>query len=129
MVSPSAPRCGSWWDLHHERLYPGSKDLFVRVQDPALSWPAQDFPRVSGLGVHFICEPQYLNDEKRIVNFTMQEEWWFSPYPLTRDWPQKGLRLVNQPLPHGVMGDAGTVGTPGDVDKIAIDLQQYPRGL
>ena len=56
----------------HIRSAPHHKNLFVHTRDPELVPLIDNFAWSTGLSVHAICEPHYVNHATRIVNFTLQ---------------------------------------------------------
>jgi hypothetical protein len=81
------------WDDEHIRSAPDRKDLFVHTPDPDLVVMLGGFAWASGLTVHAICEPHYVDNASRVVNFTLQQAG-------LRRW--KG-RTISQPQPqHGL---------------------------
>jgi len=116
--------------IDHERTSPAQKDLFISVTDPVLLMPATTFATVSGLAVHRICPAQYAGDNVKMINFTMHLDPGSGAHgrKLTQEWPQHGLRLVNEPLRDGRFATAGVTGPPGQVDRVRIDVQQILEG-
>ena len=140
-VAQTDRNCNSRLRVTHQRSNPVQKDLFIRAADPLL-WRAAEglggvgmqFGGVSTqpLAVHMICPAQYSSDHSRTVNFTMNEdpEDPVRTALLTRG-PQKGLRLVNEPLT-GVLGRAIRISPanrtgPGSVDRVAVDIESIRR--
>jgi hypothetical protein len=123
--------CNSLLSVTHVRTNPAVKDVFVHASDPVL-WKAvagTAFTEASGVALHMICPAQYVDDETRIVNFTMQLDpgEGIRGATLTQDFPQHGLHLVNEPLvgPHGLSiprpGRQG-FGPPRNIDRVAVDV-------
>ena len=135
-VVPLLTSCRSPLERKHVRTSPKQKTLFIHVSDPVLSFTALAFADTSGLQVRGICPAEYVDDDTRIVNFTMHT------FPgqlvigeglrgttLTQAEPQHGLHLVNQTIGGGVLGQsiavdpAGSgIGPPRHVKRVAIDL-------
>ncbi len=57
----------------HIRSVPHHKNLFVQTPDADLVAMLEGFGWSSGLSVHPICEPHYVDNDTRIVNFTLQD--------------------------------------------------------
>ena len=121
--------CNSPLHVKHVRTDPAVKDLFIHSSDPVL-WRAavSGFDKASGLASHMICPKQYVNDDTRVVNFTMQLDpgEGIRGAKLTQDFPQHGLHLVNERL----AGENGMqfprpgadFGPPRNTDRVAVDL-------
>jgi hypothetical protein len=118
----------------HERTNPAVKDLFVHVADPVL-WRASGMgtggplESASGVAVHLICPAQYIDDETRIVNFTMQVNAGegIRGAKLSQDFPQHGLHLVNEALSRAYGRSFGRnngtpIGPPRNIDRVAVDV-------
>ncbi len=135
-VVPLLASCRSPLARKHVRTSPKQKNLFVHVSDPLLSLIAIGFADTSGLQVRGICPDEYVDDDTRIVNFTMHT------FPgqlvigeglrgarLTQAEPQHGLYLVNQSIGGGVLGESIAVdprtsqtGPPRHIKRVALDL-------
>jgi hypothetical protein len=84
----------------HARTSPQTKDLFVHTLDPDYAQLLPLFAWSSGLAVHGICEQQYVDNDTRIVNFTLQGAGlrrWHSA-EVSGDVPQHGLHIENTQL-------------------------------
>ena len=82
-------------DEEHVRTSNGRKDVFVHAPDAELAMMVPAFAEATKLAVHLICEPHYVDNETRIVNFTLQQsrlfEW--NGKRISQEGPQHGLRL------------------------------------
>lgn len=127
--------CSSPLKVRHARTNPRIKDLFIHASDPLLQEIAEDFGMVTGsdvdkeLWTHTICPAQYVDDQTRIVNFTMHSLAGPSGIgegirgaKLTQDRPQHGLYLANQPPGNGLLGRSFGFGPPGNVSRVAVDI-------
>ncbi len=118
--------------VRHVRTDPKVKDLFIRVSDPVLEPIAGDFGFVSGMPsdpsagllVHTICPEHYVDDQTRIVNFTMHRTpgEGIRGARLTQDRPQHGLHLVNASPGNGLLGRSFGFGPPRNVSRVAVDI-------
>ena len=122
-VTSISPTCESASDMSYIRTNPRTKDLFIHSPDPILAAEAAQFKDSSGLDVHLICPIHYVDNQTRVVNFTMQSPTraTFRGRPLTQNWPQHGLYLVDANLGAGIEGQS-PIGPPGGVDKVEVDL-------
>ncbi|HUE89216.1 MAG TPA: hypothetical protein VMO26_24325 [Vicinamibacterales bacterium] len=81
------------WDDEHIRTSPRHKDLFVHALDPELAAMTDDFAWASDVRVHSICEPHYVDNDTRVINFTLQRvnlhEW--RGKRVSQDDPQHGI--------------------------------------
>jgi hypothetical protein len=120
-------------NVRHVRTDPKVKDLFVRVSDPLLEPIADDFGVTSGdasdpssgLRVHTICPEHYVDDDTRIVNFTMHRNpgEGVRGARLTQDRPQHGLHLLNASPGNGALGRSFGFGPPKNVTRVAVDIR------
>jgi len=111
--------------VKHVRTNPKVKDLFIRASDPLLREIVfQQFGVLTDLDVHTICPEQYVDDQTRIVNFTMQRNPGEAVRGarLTQDRPQHGLYLVNAPAGGGLYGRSSGFGPPRNVTRVAVDI-------
>jgi hypothetical protein len=84
------------WSDEHIRSAPHQKDLFVHTPDPELVALLGNFAWSSGLSVHPICKPHYVDDDTRIVNVTLQQNGartWLGR-TLSQAAPQHGILLT-----------------------------------
>ena len=83
----------------HIRSAPHHKNLFVHTLDPELVPLIDNFAWSTGLSVHAICEPQYVNHATRIVNFTLQtaglRQW--RGHTISQAEPQHGVYVKAVP--------------------------------
>jgi hypothetical protein len=97
----NATACSDTLLNQHVRTSPRSKDVFVHTLDPDYVQVLPLFAWSSGLAVHGICEPQYVDNDTRIVNFTLQtaqvRRWRSSD--VSGEVPQHGIHLENTRLP------------------------------
>jgi len=110
----------------HLRTDPIRKDLFIHSSEPRLLKLVPLFSASSGLNVYTICSRHYVDNDERIVNFTLQlggpKEW--QGKTVSQKEPQHGLYLKNED-----MGEGGTlgevyprVGPPKYVEVVRIDV-------
>jgi hypothetical protein len=137
-VTHDGPSC-SPLKGRHVRTAPSQKDLFVRPADP-LFWMTLVFMESAmGPTTHGICPQHYGGDNKRIVNFTMQIDpgEGIRGARLTQNFPQHGLRLVNESL-SGHRGAVGMsigrqgldgFGPPRQIDRVVVDVGAYAARL
>ena len=81
---------------NHVRTDPTRKTMFVHADDRLLLKMALLLRENANLDLWGICAPHYVNDDTRIVNFTLQQSGqkeWFGK-TLSQDQPQHGLHLV-----------------------------------
>lgn len=90
---PDEPATFPGWGDEHIRTKPHHKDLFVHTLDPELGLMVGQFAWASGLSVHLICEPHYVDNDTRIINFTLQHSEF-------RQW--RGKQLTHAEPQHGV---------------------------
>ncbi len=96
------------WSDEHIRSAPHHKNLFVHTPDPELVALLDNFAWASGLSVHLICKPHYVDDDTRIVNFTLQQNGartWLGR-TLSQVEPQHGILLM--PVAETQFASAGT---------------------
>ena len=111
--------------VRHIRTDPKVKDLFIRASDPLLrDLVFPDFGVLTDLDVHTICPEHYVDDQTRIVNFTMHRNPGngIRGARLTQERPQHGLYLVNQPAGGGLDGRSFGFGPPRNVTHVAVDI-------
>jgi hypothetical protein len=104
----------------HERTNPTRKDLFVHTPDPELVTLLGHFAWASDLSVHAICEHHYIDNDTRIMNFTLQESG-------TRVWNGK---TVSQAEPqHGIWVDPvfETDGMGGVAVETVVGMSGPPK--
>lgn len=130
-VQSTQPACDAPLRVRHERTSPKLKDLFVHASDPLLRTIAHDYYLTAGVEVHLICPEQYVDDQTRVVNFTMHSI--SGPAALgealrgaavTQAQPQHGLYLVNETLRDGLLGQSAGFGPPKNVARVALDVAQ-----
>ena len=87
---------------------PRKKDLFIHAPDPEIAASTAHFEWASGVAVHLICEPHFLNNTRRVVNHTLQgeglREW--NGIVVSQRVPQHGLFIIDQPPPNWGAGEA-----------------------
>jgi hypothetical protein len=114
----------------HRRTDPKKKDLFIHAATSLVGMVIEDFGFASGLQTHPICPPQYADNQRRVVNFTMHS--MSGPAALgeglrgarlTQERPQHGLYLVEQSLDQGQVAETSALGPPVNVDRIAVDVR------
>ncbi|RPI51678.1 MAG: hypothetical protein EHM55_18350 [Acidobacteria bacterium] len=121
----------------HVRTNPRVKDVFVHTVDPDYAQVLPLFAWSSGLVVHGICAEQYVDNETRIVNFTLQipqARRWQS-HEVSGEVPQHGIRLENKRLPDRwpafitcsdpTCMDDTSIGPPAKTYAIWIDKTQF----
>ena len=97
----NATACSDTLLNEHVRTNPKTKDLFVHTIDPDYAQVLPLFAWSSGLAVHGICEQQYVDNDTRIVNFTLQTAGlrrWQS-VDVSGEVPQHGIHIENKRLP------------------------------
>ncbi len=90
----------------HVRTDPKHKTLFVHADDVLLLRMALMLRDTMKLDLFGVCARHYMDDDTRIVNFTLQQggqRVWFGK-TLSQDRPQHGLRLIDEALPGGKLG-------------------------
>jgi hypothetical protein len=124
------------WDDEHMRTTPRHKNLFVHTADPELVPIFESFAWASGLLVHAICEPHYVDNQTRIVNHTLQRSGaraWRGR-TLSQGEPQHGLWVLPvDETTYGSLGTAipvvtGTSGPPKFTSYIEIRKPPSFRG-
>jgi hypothetical protein len=125
------PICGDPLKVRHVRTDPAIKDLFIHAADPLLRDIADNFGHItsandsdSSLTTHTICPDQYVDNDTRIVNFTMHRNpgEGIRGARLTQEEPQHGLYLVNQPAGPRLLGRSFGFGPPRNVTRVALDI-------
>ena len=83
------------------RTDPRRKDLFIHAPDPELAASTAHFEWASGVAVHLICEPHYVDNAQRIVNFTLQRDGFreWNGTIVSQPAPQHGLFIIDQQPP------------------------------
>lgn len=115
----------------HVRTDPAWKDLFINTSSPTLLKLIPSFNTSSGLNVHNICPRHYVDNEKRVVNFTLQSggpKVWQGK-TVSQKVPQHGLYLINASLANGTLGETwnGRPARPKNVTVVKIDINQALR--
>ncbi len=98
--------CGRGLVQIHKRTDPSLKTLFVKSDDPLLLKMALLLRENANLDLYGICSRQYVDDNTRIVNFTLQQSGqkkWFGK-TLSQDKPQHGIHLIDERLIGGMLG-------------------------
>ena len=90
------------------RTDPRRKDLFIHAPDPELAASTAHFEWASGVAVHLICEPHYVDNAQRVVNFTLQRDGFreWNGTVVSQRVPQHGLFINDQVPPYGMSGIA-----------------------
>lgn len=115
----------------HVRTDPAWKDLFINTPSPMLLKLISLFSASSGLNVHNICPSHYVDNEQRVVNFTLQSggpKVWQGK-TISQKVPQHGLYLINASLPDGTLGEtfSGDPARPKNVTVVKVDINQCLR--
>jgi len=115
----------------HIRTDPAWKDLFIDTSSPTLLKLIPLFSASSGLNVHNICPRHYVDNEKRVVNFTLQSggpKVWQGK-TVSQKVPEHGLYLINASLQDGTLGEtfSGDPARPKNVTVVKIDVNQCLR--
>ncbi len=98
--------CGRPETDQHVRTDPARKTVLVHANDVMLLRMALMLRESAKLDLFGICARHYVDDDTRIVNFTLQQggqKVWFGK-TLSQDRPQHGLHLVDERLPGGKLG-------------------------
>lgn len=117
------------------RTNPKKKNLFIHAPDPILRWLATTFSKTSGLEVWTICPEEYVDNDTRVVNFTMHARpgqlvvgAGLRGAPLTQARPQHGLYLVNARIADGPLGQTvpvdpsrSVLGPPRNIRRVEVD--------
>jgi hypothetical protein len=129
--------CPEAASIAHARTRPRKKDVFVHTLDPEYMQAIDLFGWSSGLDAHGICEPHYVNNATRVVNFTLQNgglrRW--AGHVISQEVPQHGLWLINyqsEAWPTGIVctNDSCTDDlTIGLVYNVRIDKGDFPETI
>jgi len=89
----------------HTRTSAVRKDIFIHTPDAELALTVPAFGTATDLDVHLICQQHYVNNDTRVVNFTLHQaglrDW--RGRVISHDEPQHGIYL-EPVLPFGLRG-------------------------
>jgi hypothetical protein len=112
---------------HFIRTTPRHKNLFVHVFDPELALYVEGFAWSSDLSVHLICEPHYVDNATRIVNFTLQRQGiraWRGK-TISQEEPQHGVYI--EAIDFRPNGLGGRVLAPGETPDREVNAIGPPK--
>jgi hypothetical protein len=117
-------------DDEYLRTVPQRKDLFVHTLDAELGAGLRAFAWSTDLKVHAICERHYVDNDTRIVNFTLQAagmRTWRSKR-VSQDEPQHGLYMLAVDFrPREALAIAIAVDETPDYDSGLIGPPRFVR--
>jgi len=124
----------------HVRTDPKHKTVLLQTDDVLLLRMALLLRESAKLDLFGICARHYVDNDTRIVNFTLQQggqKVWFGK-TLSQDRPQHGLRLIDEALTGGKLGQSCGLGTdcetpplgygpPKNVKVVKVDKRKCLR--